>query len=341
MVKKYITKEAFDSIAVIEDDMRQVFHHQFSRNVYKNEIIKMKQEGSITEEDLKVAKLLFRFRFSTLEQLHEAIGTEKEVHSFYGRLEKLLQYRIINKFMLSNYEEDRLYHDAQQFYCLDIGGQYLLTHFSNEEDILDWFYIQSIATSEIIAQSLMTFDFYNAFMRTCPDKIAYFRPNPALRVGTKTLVPAFEMALNLNNRTIYFLGEVIRKQEVGTVFRHNTKKWNQLINTNTWRKYYGQDNDMPPVILAMTADDVSAFQVSRILHESGEIAQFRVTTEERIDMPLYEAGAFLMYTPGQQQMVQRRIQYFEPEHITRQRLAAKEKMEQEQLQNHSTPKPFS
>lgn len=317
MVKKYITKEEFESVAVIGDDMRQIFHHQFNRNVYKNEIIKMKHEGSITEEDLKVAKLLFRFRFSTLQQLYEAVGTDKEIYSFSARLEKLLTYRIINKFMLSYVEEDRLYHDSQQFYCLDIGGQYLLTHFSNEEDILDWFYIQSIATSEIIARSLMTFDVYNAFMRTCADKISYFRPNPALRVGTKTLVPAFEMALTHQTQTVYFLGEVVRKQEVGTVFRHNTKKWNQLLNTNTWRKYYGQENDIPPVLLTMTADDVSALQASRILHESGEIAQFRVTSEDRIKKMLYEKGSFLKYLPEHRQMREIRIRNFEPDNLKR------------------------
>lgn len=315
MAVKYITKEDFHSISVIEDDMRQIFHHQFTRNVYKNEIIKMKQEGSITEEDLRVAKLLFRFRFSTLEQLHEAVGTKKDIHSFYNRMQKLLSYRIINKFMLSSFEEDRLYNDAQQFYCLDVGGQYLLTHFSNEEDVLDWFYIQSIATSEIIARSLLTFEIYNSFMRTCPEKIAYFRPNPALRVGTKTLVPAFEMALTHQTQTVYFLGEVVREQEVGTVFRHQTKKWTELMNTNTWRKYYGQENDMPPILLTMTTDDVTALKVSRLLHESGELQQFRVTTEERTDKLLYEKGSFLKYIPEHRQLREIRIRNFEPDNL--------------------------
>lgn len=312
---KYLTKEGYESIAVIEDDMRQVFHHPFSRNVYKNEIIKMKQEGSITEEDLTVAKLLYRFRFSTLEQLYEAVGSTKDIRSFYGRLQKLLSYRIINKFMLSFNHEERLYQDAQQFYCLDIGGQYLLTHFSNEEDIMDWFYIQSIATSEIIAKSLMTLEMYNSFMRTCPDKIAYFRPNPAIRLGTKTMLPAFEMALKHQTQTVYFLGEVVRKQEVSTVFRDKSLKWNQLLNTNTWRKYYGHDNDMSPVLLAMGADDVTGLMASKILHETGDIKQFRITTETRLKELLYEKGSFLKYIPEHRQLREIRIRNFEPDNL--------------------------
>lgn len=312
---KYITKDAFTSISVIEDDMNQVFHHQWSRNVYKNEIIKMKHEGSITEEDLAVAKLLFRFRFATIEQLHEAVGTSKDINSFYSRLQKLLTYRIINKFMLSFNHDDKLYSDAQQFYCLDIGGQHLLTHFSNEEEVLDWFYIQSIVTSEIVAKSLMVFEFYNSFMRTCPGKIAYFKPNPVIRLGTKTMIPAFELTLKHQSQIIYFVGEVLRKQEVSTVFRDKALKWNQLINTNTWKKYYGHDNSMPPVLLAITADDVSASMGSRIIHETGEIANFRVTTEERVKKPLYEKGSFLRYLPEHRQLKEIKIRNFEPDNM--------------------------
>lgn len=312
MSTMYITKEDFTSVSVIGDDMRQVFHHEFNQNVYKNVIIKMKQEGSITEEDLKVAKLLFRYRFATIEQIHEAVGSEKELRSFYNRLDKLLSYRIINKFMLSYQEEDRLHADAQQFYCLDIGGQHLLTHFSNEEDVLDWFYIKSIATSEIIARHLLILDIYNSFMRTTPEKVAYFRPEPELRVGTVTLVPAFELVLSHHGQTVYFLGEVARKQDVGTVFRHKMKKWNQLITTNTWRKYYDQEGDIPPIVLGIASDDVTALTAGRILHEVGEIKQFRLTTEERMKNQLHLKGSFLRYMPEHRQLKEIRIRNFEP-----------------------------
>lgn len=309
---KYITQEGYESISVIEDDMRQVFHHPFNRNVYKNEIIKMKQAGSITEEDLAVAKLLFRFRFGTLEQIHEAVGSEKDIGAFYGRLQKLLQYRIINKFMLTFNHDEEIYKDSQMFYCLDIGGQHLLTHFSNAEEVLDWFYIHSIATSEIIANHLVVLETFNAFQRTCPHKISYFRPHPVLRVGTKTMVPAFEMALLHHGTPIYFLGEVFRKQEMSTVFRDKSQKWGQLLNTNTWRKYYGHDNDSSPILLAIAADDVTALTASKILYEAGDIKQFRVSTEERAKMPLYEKGAFLKYVSEHRQLREIRIRNFDP-----------------------------
>ena len=48
---KYLKRGEVAAFTDIEDNMRQVFHHEFSKNVYKNEIISMKQEGAITEED--------------------------------------------------------------------------------------------------------------------------------------------------------------------------------------------------------------------------------------------------------------------------------------------------
>ena len=60
---KYLKRGEVAAFTDIEDNMRQVFHHEFSKNVYKNEIISMKQEGAITEEDLLIAKALFQFRF--------------------------------------------------------------------------------------------------------------------------------------------------------------------------------------------------------------------------------------------------------------------------------------
>jgi len=129
------------------------------------------------------------------------------------------------------------------------------------------------------------------------------------------MVPAFEMAITHQTQIVYFLGEVVREQEVGTVFRHQTKKWTELMNTNTWRKYYGQDGDMAPVLLTMTTDDVTALKVSRLLHESGELQQFRITTEERTKQFLHEKGAFLKYIPEHRQLREIRIRNFESDQI--------------------------
>lgn len=312
---KYILKEGFDSIADIEDDMRQVFHHDFSKNVYKNEIIKMKQEGSITEEDLAVAKLLFNYRFATLEQLYEAVKSEKTINAFYSRVEKLLKYRIINKFMLTHDYEEKIQPDALMIFCLDIGGHYLLTHYSNDEDLLDWFYIRNLVTSEIVAKSLMTLDIYNSFQRTCPDKLTYFRPSPEMRIGNKTMIPAFELAISQSGQTVYFLGEVVRKQEVSTIFRDKAEKWYQLLKKNTWRKYFGHDSEVPPILLVMTANDVTGLMASKILSETAELEKFRIVTEERAKKPLHEKGAFLKYVPEVRQMKEVRIRNFEPKNL--------------------------
>lgn len=312
-MEKYLKRTDVNGFYDIEDDMRQVFHHEFNKNVYKNEIIKMKQEGSITEEDLRVAKLLFKYRFGTLEQIHEAIGSEKSINAFHSRLEKLLQYRIINKFMLSYAQDERIQPDAFTVYCLDVGGHSLLTHFSNEDDLLDWFYILNVVTSEIVARNLMVMEAYIAFKRTNPSGLKYFKPMPELRIGRKTMVPAFEIVFEQKGRPVYFLGEVMRRQDTPQLFRDKAQKWNQLLKTNTWRKYYGHDSEKPPVLLVFTADDVTALSASKVLNETAELDVFRLTTEERIKKPLYEKGVFLKYAPVQRQLKTTSIVNFRPD----------------------------
>lgn len=312
-MSKYLKRADVAGFYDIDDDMRQVFHHEFNKNVYKNEIIKMKQEGSITEEDLKVAKLLFKYRFATLEQIHEAVDSQKTLNAFYSRLEKLLQYRIINKFMLSHLPEDRIQSDAFTVYCLDVGGHSLLTHFSNEPDLLDWFYILNVVTSELIARNLMVMEVSNAFKRTNPSGFRYFKPAPELRLGTKTMIPAFEIAFEQNGRPVYFLGEVMRKQDTVQLFRDKALKWNQLLKTNTWRKYYGSDSETPPVLLVVTADDGTSLLSGKVLHETAELDVFRLTTEERIKKALYERGVFLKYSPAEKRLKTTAIINFRPD----------------------------
>ena len=312
---KYLKRGEVAAFTDIEDNMRQVFHHEFSKNVYKNEIISMKQEGAITEEDLLIAKAMFQFRFATLEQLHEAVGSSKNMNAFYSRLEKLLQYRIINKFMMTYGQEDHFQADAYTVYCLDIGGQSLLTHFWNVDDLLDWYYILNIVTGELVSRFLMITDIALSFSRTNPDQMDYFKANPNLRLGNQTMVPAFEICFRKGDHVTYFVGEVVRKQEKA-IFREKALKWNRLLKTNTWKKYYHGDSDKPPVLLVVCGDDLTALYIGKVLTETAELDVFRLTTEERIKVPLYEKGVFMKYVPEQNQLKKTSIINFRPASTT-------------------------
>lgn len=293
----YLKRDDVKTFADIPEDMRQIFEHEFKKSVYKNEIIKRKHDGQFTEADVAVAKMLLSYRFATLEQIHEAVAKDEPMDKFKKRMEQLVVFRMINRFTLSfDPGLKRIPDDAFSVYCLDIGGHHLLTHFAEGEKLLDWVYIVNMVTSEIVARDLMIADIGRAFLKNKPEGLVYFEPKPELKVGRKTMIPAFEFMIEFAGTRKYFIGEVMRNTDAPTLFRDKALKWNHLLKTETWRKYYGgSDAVAPPFLLLLASDDETALTAARIMDETGEIDMFRLTTEERSQEPLHTKGAFLKY----------------------------------------------
>lgn len=311
----YLKANEVKSFTDIPEDMNQIFEHEFKKTVYKNEIIKRKHDGQFTDADVSVSKMLLDYRFATLKQLHEAIAIDEPIAKFKKRVDQLVKFRIINRFALSHDPGlRRVPDDAYLVYCLDIGGHHLLTHFSEGEKLLDWFYIINMVTSEIVARDLMITDLSSAYLKNKPHGFEYFEPKPELKVGRKTMIPAFEFLLDTYGQKKYFVGEIMRSSDAPTIFRDKAMKWSHLLNTETWRKYYGgSDASTPPILLLVASDDETALQAARILDETGEIKMFRLTTEERSKMPLYEQGAFLKYNTETKVLNPTAISNFRPE----------------------------
>ncbi|BBW98934.1 hypothetical protein [Geobacillus subterraneus] len=276
-------------------DYKQTFDHPFSLNVGKHEIIKMRNNQVITDRDVKIARFLFQFVFATGEQLHALFGESVLFEHFQKRLDKLVAYRVLNKFMLSEFEMEDVKPDALQVYCLDVGGRDLLSHYSHE-DVTDWYTTVNMKTSELVSKHLIVTDFFIRLLQTCSKKVAFFRAEPDLRIGKKQLIPSFEMSLLVQGMRRYFLGEVVRDFDFPFFFRDRLSKYEALLTTNGWKKYY-YDGQQPPVWFLIVETDYLALEASRMIYETTNIRQFRVTTAERMRRPLHETGAFLRYVP--------------------------------------------
>lgn len=314
-MSRYLKKEDVLQFLDIGDDMRQVFRQPFTKAVYQNEIVRQFQEKILTEEDLSIAIFLYTYKFATIEQLYRGVKTERTFEKFKSRVEKLVNGRVVNKFILTYAPEmDRiLKDDAFTVYCLDIGGHHLLTHFWHNDSVLDWLYITNIVPSESVAQTLLVTEVGLSFLENKPEGFKYFKPAPELRIAKKMLIPSFELCLEKDGRTVYFLGEVVRKEDVRTVFRDRSQKWNYLLKTFAWKKYYDTGTGQEPVMLVITNDDESALRTSSVLFDVAEIEKFRLSTPERLKNPLGSPDAFLKYIPdGTPQLALTAIRNFEP-----------------------------
>lgn len=289
-------------ISEIKEGLKQVFEHHFTINIGQKEIIKMKNSEVITNRDLNISRFLFKFKFATAEQIHSyltVIKSEGEVSSagnIKNRLNKLVQYRVLNKFMLtSDLTAEKMESEAMEIYCLDLGGRYLLANYSNE-DTSNWYSVVNMKASEIINKNLSITEFYLSVMKVIPDKLLFFNPDPEVRVGVKNINPSFDMCIDDNGNKSYFVGEVVREFDFPVYFREKAYKLESLFESNAWKKYY-YDGMAAPVLFIIADSDITALEVSQLITETTEMRRFRSTTDKRMkDILLYEAGAFLRYS---------------------------------------------
>lgn len=295
---------------VIPSGLSQIFQNKFTNTISENEIIKMKDEKTITDRDLIIAKFLFQFGFATLDQLFVFLDGQISINSLKSRLDKLVQYRVINKFMICSSDETRIYNDALVIYCLDLGGKYLLSHYTSE-DTLDWVSINNMKSSELISKDLLATEFYLKVKQTCPNKLHSYNVNPTHRIFRKNVSPSFDMGFKINGESKYFIGEVVRKEDITDNFRKRIEKIETLLITNSWKQYYF-DSEMPPVLLIFAESDEIANEVAKIITNTTSLKNFRLSTDQRIQMPLYETGAFLKYLPEVQALQGVKASTFRP-----------------------------
>lgn len=292
----YIKKE--DAIINIPAGWKQVFHTKFTLSVGQKEIVKMRNEGTITDRDLEVARLLFKFRFGTLEQISRYLGKNegKEValSTLRNRLDKLVGYKVLNKFMLTqNAGFDKIPSDAKEFYCLDLGGRYLLSHYTNE-DTSDWHTAVNMKSSDNVAKNLTILNFYLSLYTTAYGEVEYFNVEPELRVGKKVVSPSFELSYKSDGMRHFFMGEVVKDFDFPVQFRDKAQKLSRLLNTDAWMKYCLEAKEHPVLFVISDTDELAAM-VAKHIHEATELRRFRVTTDERIEKPVTEKGTFLRY----------------------------------------------
>lgn len=302
-------KQQEGNILVIPPDLKQTFQNKFTLNISKNEIIKMKNNNIITERDIKIAKFLFQFKFATADQINRYLNEGTSGVNIKNRLDKLVKYRVLNKFMLGEYVDEAVAPDALEIYCLDLGGKYVLSHYSNE-DTSDWYTTVNMVSSEIVSKNLLVAEFYIQLMRTCPHKIAHFKPEPELRVGKKNVFPSFEMSMKINHQVKYFIGEVVREYDFPIHFREKALKLESLLTTNAWKKYY-YDSISEPILFVFADSDYTALQAGKLLSAT-EIKNFRLSTDERIHRKLYDIGAFLRYVPDKDVLQEIKAVTFQP-----------------------------
>ena len=104
---------------------KQIFMNKFTTTVSKNEVVKMFNEGKLTDKDLLICEFLFNNKFATLYQINTMLKANGHSDLQQQRAFKLSQNRIINRFVMDEEGNEVSFNDdTKVVYCLDLGGKY-------------------------------------------------------------------------------------------------------------------------------------------------------------------------------------------------------------------------
>lgn len=284
----------------------QVFTNKPTTLVEEKNIIKLRNDRQITDDDMMIVKFLFNYRFGTAEILYRYLrNSAKSGADFIKDLNRLTRLRIINSFALMDITgvgagvKTEIPRDAMLIYCLDIGGRILMEHFHNA-DTTAWYTTENMRGPEKIEKDLISNVFLIRLLMDCDfesNSQNYYQTNPSFSLGKMKVIPSFEMRIMVGDTPKYYLGEIVRRYEFPVEFRDHFSKLDSVLSTNAWKKHF-YDQEKVPTIFFICEDDAHALEVARQVSsfESLDVdTGFRLTTDERLSRGLGAKGAFLSY----------------------------------------------
>lgn len=289
-----------DSFLAGKQDLKQFFKNDFNLSVSNNEIVKMYQNQIITTQDMIIVEFIFTSLFATANQIKSFLERKGEFCSneeIVARLDKLVQYCIFNKFILSDGEghnKDEFPKDALQTYCLDLGGIYLIQSFTMR-DGFDWMTGFNLKCSGIVLRTLFLNDFRLKILDTIPENLNYFRSQPRFTHGKTLILPSADLAIKNGESTRYLICDVFTEHDALNRYQEQAIKMELLLGTNAYKKYY--PTDTAPPLIVITDNDYTALELAKRINETSIGSRTRYTTEDRLKKPLSERGVFLIYNP--------------------------------------------
>lgn len=275
---------------------KQIFMNRFTSTVSKHEVIKMRNEESLTDRDLLICEFLLNNKFATLAQINQILKVNGFTEMHPTRAFKLSQYRIINRFVLSENEENaNLNDDSSLIYCLDLGGKYLLSHYSST-DTTEWTTSENMMSSEKIDNVLMINDIYIKLLSTVKDRLTYFTIMQERRLNKKSTIIDFEFGLKTGDSVKYYIGNFFREDDMPINFQKKAERIEGLLNTEGWKKYYYNSESSPACFFIGETDAFSLQMAKQINSCYAFNGKDRYSSFERlIENNLYDKEAFLKF----------------------------------------------
>ena len=286
-----------------ERNRKTYFYEIFSSDNFavipKTPIMELKQSGDIDDVDVDMIDFVYRSRFCSKSQL-ERYCKYKGYENVENRIWNLLGSGIINSFFLSRINpRNAAVHkpaDAKTFYCLKIGGKYILEEFSDRR-FVDWeagnniTQIKNIENQEIFNEILLD-------IMTSGVKItnSWMHPEYSLREKRGKPLGHLGITRTTEKEKEYLIFDVIRMEDNPDDVQRKILLWEEyLVKNKSWMKIFGASKKLPTLVL-ITDNDESAMSLARSIGDSTQLNILLLTTFDRIEnKKLNDVGKFLKY----------------------------------------------
>ena len=280
----------------------QIFYYEPTQSlqVSVGSVLKLINNKQITRTDIEILSFLFEFNMASLEQLQLLFSESDDINKFKGRLDRLVQYRLLNKFCLG--EDEKQFNDnAYLVYCIDKGGADLLLHLKDGEDYTGFRIERIIQPALRVWKHIIAVDFYIRLLQSCPNKLLTYRVTPTIPFGKLRIIPHFSIAIEHKDNTKYFVGDIVLSSDVSALatrsesFMEKAIQFETLVSTNLYKKCFGVEN--APTLMFIAEDEETMGRVAQILSTTdiGQYTQYRITTPELLNKPLGDKGVFYSY----------------------------------------------
>lgn len=278
-------------ISEIPAQLKQVFHHEYKANVSMDAIAKMYASGQLTTRDLKIVELIFNMQCVTPSQVARYLN--ESVGAIQARMDKLINSRVLNKFILTDNLNERINPLMFQVYCLDFGGKYLLENYSTLP-AEEWMSSHVLKDSEWVKKHLLSMELLLTLFSFETAQVEYFKSDSRMRYGRTTLRTHFEFALKDVYERAYFIGEVVSSKDLPYELRGKIQKYEELLMGNAWKKVF-YDAVQPPALILICESDEQAKEVGLLITQTTDLTHFYLTTPKRLVKDCSEMGTFLEY----------------------------------------------
>lgn len=295
--KLYVTQEE-GKILSFPYDWHQTWYRPFemSRSVNEAQTIKaFVAEGNERQMGLEILKLLLDYTVASFDQIArllciKGLGTGDQLDALLNRY---LDRRLINKFIISAYELDHIPDDAFTVYCLDHASRHILSHMYRSDVAVTWKSTNAILGPELVAKYLATNEFYLSLLEVKKKSLSFFDPTVNFSLRSRDIRMSGRFRIMNGATPCDFVLEVIRSSDLPSYWQKKSgEQLAPFVLDNFWNRYF----QIEPIFIFLAENQQQAKESAEIYYRLTRSSNFRVTTDEELRNGIDNAK-FYKYDP--------------------------------------------